>query len=159
MKNDKKTLTTNLINAAGLILCESDMPLEFGDIVEIPEREYRLDESRIGLSSDQRSQFLKCLARQVEVVVKGEKTAVRLSPVTGMSYLGNAMRQGAVRNILRSSSDLSHLHIQRLAIPLTGQPASDVTVDLESFQRSSNTQWDDLWLRDGDVIEVPDREL
>jgi ankyrin repeat protein len=159
VKNEKKILTTNLVNAAGLVLCESDLVLQFGDIVEIPEREYRLDENRVGLTGDQYGQLQKCLARQIEIVVKGEKSAVKLLPLTSMSYLGVAMKQPSVRNALRSSSDLSRLLLRRSANPLTGQPAGDITVDLETFQRSNTTQWDDLWLRDGDVIEVPDREL
>ncbi|MEY2409412.1 MAG: hypothetical protein QOF48_2082, partial [Verrucomicrobiota bacterium] len=69
-----------------------------------------------------------------------------------------AMKQPQVRNVLRSTSDLSRLHIRRQADARLGQPARELTVDLEAFQRSGKLQWDDLWLRNGDVIEVPERE-
>ena len=75
-----------------------------------------------------------------------------------MAYLAPVMRIPAVRNVLRSTSDLSRLRITRRADPAIGQSAKELTVDLEAFQSSGKQQWDDLWLRDGDVIEVPERE-
>jgi hypothetical protein len=157
-KNEKKVIAVNLINAAGIVLCGNDVLLEFGDIIEIPEREYRLDEGRVGLAGDQNKQFLECLQRNVQFVVKGEPTEVKLIPVTTMAYLASAMKQSPVRNVLRSSSDLSRLRIRRRADTAIGQPAGDLTMDLEAFQRSGKLQWEDLWLRDGDMIEVPERE-
>jgi hypothetical protein len=68
------------------------------------------------------------------------------------------MKLPPVRNVLRSTSDLSRLRITRRADPATDQRAGALTVDLEAFQVSGKRQWDDLWLRDGDVIEVPERE-
>ena len=158
MKTEKKILTANLINAAGMLLCENDLPLEFGDIIEIQEREYRLDEQRVGLTGDEGGACYKCTVRNVSVVVKGETTTLKLGPNSFGAYLAATMKQPNVRQILRSSSDLSRLRIRRLADPATGQPAREWTVDLETFQRSGATHWEDLWLRDGDVIEVPDRE-
>ncbi len=157
-KNEKKVISVNLINAAGIVLCANDTLLEFGDIIEIPEREYRLDEGRVGLAGDQNKQFLECLPRKVQFVVKGVPTEVRLMPVSTIAYLASAMKQSPVRNVLRSSSDLSRLRIRRRADVAINQPARELTVDLEAFQRSGKQQWDDLWLRDGDVIEVPERE-
>jgi len=157
-KNEKKVISVNLINAAGIVLCNNDVLLEFGDIIEIPEREYRLDEGRTGLTGDQNKQFAECLPTKVEFTVKGEVTEVKLLPLTTMAYLAATMKQSPVRNVLRSTSDLSRLRITRRASSVTGQPARELTVDLEAFQRSGKQQWDDLWLRDGDVIEVPDKK-
>jgi len=157
-KNEKKIVSVNLINAAGIVLCANDVLLEFGDIIEIPEREYRLDEGRSGLTSDQNKQFSDCLQRKVQFVVKGEATEVKMLPLSTMAYLASAMKLSPVRNVLRSTSDLSRLHITRRADPAIGQPAKELKVDLEAFQRSGKQQWDDLWLRDGDLIEVPERE-
>ena len=157
-KKEKKAISVNLINAAGIVLCANDVLLEFGDIIEIQEREYRLDEGRSGLTGDQNKQFSDCLQRKVQFVVKGEATDVKLLPLSTMAYLASAMKLSPVRNVLRSTSDLSRLRIARRADPATGQPARELTVDLEAFQRSSKSQWDDLWLRDGDLIEVPERE-
>jgi len=158
VKNEKKVISVNLINAAGIVLCANDVLLEFGDIIEIPEREYRLDEERSGLTGDQNNGFVKCLPKKIQVVVKGEATEVKLLPFTSASYLGPVMKLSSVRNVLRSTSDLSKLRITRRADPATDQPAKELTMDLEAFQRSGKQQWDDLWLRDGDVIEVPERE-
>jgi len=157
-KNEKKVISVNLINAAGIVLCANDVLLEFGDIIEIPEREYRLDEGRSGLTSDQNKQFSDCMLRKVQFVVKGEATDVKLLPLSSMAYLASAMKLSPVRNVLRSTSDLSRLRITRRADPAIGQSAKELTVDLEAFQRSSKQQSDDLWLRDGDLIEVPERE-
>jgi hypothetical protein len=157
-KNEKKVISVNLINAAGIALCANDVLLEFGDIIEIPVREYRLDEGRSGMTGDQNKQFSDCVLRKVQVVVKGEATEVKLLPLNTMAYLSSAMNLSPVRTVLRSTSDLSRLRITRHADPATGQPAGELKVDLETFQRSGKRQWDDLWLRDGDVIEVPERE-
>lgn len=157
-KNEKRVISVNLINAAGIVLCANDVLLEFGDIIEIPEREYRLDEGRSGLTGDQNKQFSECQQRNVQFVVKGEATEVKLLPFNTMAYLASAMKLSPVRNVLRSTSDLSRLHITRRADAAIGQPAKELTVDLEAFQRSGKQQWDDLWLRDGDLIEVPERE-
>jgi ankyrin repeat protein len=157
-KNEKKVISVNLINAAGIVLCANDVLLEFGDIIEIPEREYRLDEGRSGLTGDQGKQFSECLQRNVQFVVKGEATEVKLLPFNTMAYLAAAMKLSPVRNVLRSTSDLSRLRITRRANPTTDQPAKELKVDLEAFQRSGKQHWDDLWLRDGDLIEVPERE-
>ncbi|MEY2409153.1 MAG: hypothetical protein QOF48_1823, partial [Verrucomicrobiota bacterium] len=86
-KNEKKIIAVNFINAAGIVLCDKDVLLEFGDIIEIPEREYRLDEGRVGMSSDQSHQFAECLPRRVEVTVKGKPTEVVLFPITSTTYL------------------------------------------------------------------------
>jgi hypothetical protein len=157
-KNEKKVISVNLINAAGIVLCGNDVPLEFGDIIEIPEREYRLDEGRVGVPSDQSRSLFDCLPKKIEVVVKGASSPIKLMPLSSASYLAPVMKLSSVRNVLRSTSDLSRLRIRRPADPATGQTAKELTVDLEAFQRSGKQQWDDLWLRDGDVIEVPERE-
>ena len=157
-KNEKKVIPVNLINAAGIVLCANDVLLEFGDIIEIPVREYRLDEGRSGITSDQNKQFSDCMLRNVQVVVKSEATNVKLLPQSSMAYLASAMKLNPVRNVLRSTSDLSRLRITRRADPAINQPAGELTVDLEAFQRNNKQQWDDLWLRDGDIIEVPERE-
>jgi ankyrin repeat protein len=157
-KDEKKVISVNLLNAAGIVLCNNDVLLEFGDIVEIPEREYRLDESRVGLTSEQSKGFFECLPKNIEVVVKGRSSPVKLAPIPSTSYVASVMRMSSVRNVLRSTSDLSRLRITRRADPAIEQKAQELTVDLEAFQRSGKQHWDDLWLRDGDIIEVPERE-
>lgn len=54
----------------------------------------------------------------------------------------------SVKSILRSSSDLSRLELKRID-PVT-KKSLKVWVEPKSGP-------DDLWLRDGDVIEVPDK--
>ena len=58
-------------------------------------------------------------------------------------------------NILRSSSDFSRVHVKRTD-PET-QKSREFTVDVQSIWFNKTPRTDDLWLRDGDVIEVPDK--
>jgi hypothetical protein len=135
--------------------CAKDVPLEFGDIIEIPEREYRLGEKRIGLAQDQRDGIAGCLELKVTFVVKGEPTEVKLSPSRLGCFLSSVMQWSEVQNILRSSSDLSRLKIRRSAS--AGTAAGELTLDLEAFRRSQKPAFDDLWLRQGDVIGIPEK--
>lgn len=52
---------TPLLRAAmNGVNCSKDMMLEFGDVVEIPEREHALSESAVGLTGDQQAIMFKC---------------------------------------------------------------------------------------------------
>jgi hypothetical protein len=57
-----------------------------------------------------------------------------------------------VRDLLGSSSDLTRVKVTRPAS--ANQPAHSWTLDASQPDDETNS----LWLRDGDVIEVPDKE-
>ena len=50
---ERKEIVVNLLTATNSIDCKKDVPLEFGDVVEIPEREHVLAESPIDLTQRQ----------------------------------------------------------------------------------------------------------
>ena len=141
--------------------CSKDIPLAWGDVVDIPERDRKLNEIWQGLPAEVYPMLKNCLERKVEVIVKGETILLTLkqnfgsasggstssSPQWSMFWLGSALRNG---NVLRASSDLRHVKVRRVD-PFAKQPLEMV---FDAERRDSRT---DLWLRDGDVIEVPEK--
>ena len=81
-------------------------------------------------------------------VVKGQRTDVSLGGFTDDSYLSRTLKLPEVQSILRTSSDLSRIEVKRT------DPITKKALKL-SVEPKPGT--DDLWLRDGDVIEVPDK--
>jgi hypothetical protein len=60
--------------------CSNDIPLEWGDVVEIPEADHLLSEAWPGFSTIELTNLLKCLTRHVEIVVKGQTNTITLAP-------------------------------------------------------------------------------
>jgi ankyrin repeat protein len=144
------TLTPNTFD------CAKDMPLEFGDVVEIPEREHTLSEaSNYLFSGAQLDSLLKCLARKVKFIVRDQTVELPLSGSDSNTYLSPALQRPSVQNILRSSSDFSHIHIKRT--DPESRKVTELTVNVQSIWNGKSPQSDDLWLRDGDIIEVPEK--
>lgn len=154
-KNEKRVTEINLLNARGEFDCDKDQLLEFGDLVELPEREFRLDESKIGLTDTQEKVLRACLPVRVKFVVKGEPTEISLLPYFYQSRLSFVMQMSNVRAVLRSSSDLTHLTLRRTD-PVTKAPLQ-FTINATEPALVRVLPEDDLVLRDGDVIEVPDK--
>lgn len=141
--------------------CSRDVWLQWGDVVEILETDHPVEEQWPGLSDAITDALSKCLARQVTVKIKGEGTTIKLAPEYAPArFPGDAMRtlvcaSFMVRSVLdnskliRVSSDLAHVKVTRHD-PQTGK-TKEWTVDC------NDSKDDNLWLRDGDVIEVPER--
>jgi ankyrin repeat protein len=168
----------NLLNDTNGIDCSKDLPVEFGDTVEIPEREHTLAESDTNgpLWIIQISGCLQGRSGTVKLVVDGSQT-IQI-PLDQFGPLDCDVKQvlgsSQAQNVLTSDSDLSHVKVVRRD-PQTGksrewtpngaaqqpenQPSQLNFQDrLRSIiNHSSNTPPDpsSLWLRDGDVIEVP----
>jgi len=140
--------------------------------VLIPEADHSLSAQWPGFSTNELANLKKCLSRQLTVIVKGERKQITLAPemmfpgdtkypVPNANFVGGSpsirtrtpfWTKPALResNLLLSSCDLSHVKITRQD-PKTGQK-------LEWVVDCSNSNYaPDLWLRDGDVIEVPDK--
>jgi ankyrin repeat protein len=157
--------TVDLAAAFKSGVCTNDMTLEWGDVVDFPELDHPLNLGWSGLDPATRALLRKCLERKVEIVVKGETTTATLrpsfpvyrdEPVPKVSegLLMAAFRLGeVVRNsgLLRSSSDISRVKVKRTD-PETGRKL-ELVFDLEKISPST-----DLWLREGDVIEIPERD-
>lgn len=207
-------MQVNLEKAIQQADCSGDVPLEWGDIVEVPEKEHKLDEPWNGLGPDTLSALQKCLSRSVQISVKGQWTVLSLNlfakpPAYPSGYASGlnlsseeqvflselrrltnpqngtesraslpaprsisgrqnpnveAGRQTAPKtiesfrlkevllqsNLLLTTSDLSRVKVTRTD-PITKERMEKV-LNLETVDPKT-----DLWLRDGDAIEVPEK--
>lgn len=150
---EEKVIQVVLARGTNSIDCGADVRLEFGDVVEIPEREHSLAAARIGLTDTQTKELDKFLARKITVVVKGERTEITLSGKSD-TWLSQVLKSGTAQSILRSSSDLSRVRVTRREGG--GAKAGGITEDVRRFWQDQARSWDDVWLRDGDVVEVPE---
>jgi len=175
-------IAVNLLNSANGIDCSKDVPLEFGDVVEIPERGHSLGDSPVGLTSSQCDSLVNYLKGNVQLVVRDQKVELPLNPVGDQSIIGTVLGRSEARNIILSSSDLSRVKVSRHD-PKTGNMREWI-LDCSNPQSRANGlprpgmpgalqyQWapspfgpapnqpppsPDLRLRDGDVIEVPEK--
>jgi ankyrin repeat protein len=187
----EQEIKVSLLNASNVVDCAKDVPVEFGDVIEIPERVHALNEApdhpvreleRVLTEANRRTlptrtirsvgdpetnaaaltiraeeagrqaeaQRLACLLKSVQLVVAGETTPLTVT-VWQDGFLGRALARPEARAVLRSSSDLSRVKVTRRDAR-TGQTMA-LTVDVSESSRPE----DQLWLQDGDVIEVPDK--
>ncbi|HEV2330299.1 MAG TPA: ankyrin repeat domain-containing protein [Verrucomicrobiae bacterium] len=145
-----KRIPISVLNSTNGVDCSQDVPLEFGDIVEIPKREHTLAEEDTQIDTFIR-EMISCLrnkAGTAKLIVDGGQT-VQL-PLNGFepvdSYLPYVLDSNIARNVLTSESDLSRVKVTR------GEKTWIVNCANRNYDRS------DLWMRDGDVIEVPETQ-
>lgn len=159
--------------------CAKDVRLRWGDVVEIPEADHPLNEKWGGFSKAELANLTKCLTRKVEIIVKGQTTTITLAPkITGLeegpdgatpvmpSIFPGSMRYEPtihtqtpfwLRPVLLQSklvlvsSDLARVKVTRRD-PATGQKREWVVDCSKGGDSAPN-----LWLRDGDRIEVPEK--
>jgi ankyrin repeat protein len=154
--------TIDLTTAFKSTNCSADVPLAWGDVIEIPESDHPLDKSWPGFSMPDFATLEKCLTRQVEIVIKGQSTNITLFPdaryVKPVRTSVETVKKASfwIKPVLRdsglllASSDLSRVKVTRRD-PATGQTREWV-VDCSETKPAP-----DLWLRDGDKIEVPEK--
>jgi len=140
-------IEVNLLDNTNGVDCSKDMPLEFGDVVEIPERDHALGDNPIGLTESQRDTIGNYLKGSVQLVAHGQKVELPIYPFADGSLIGSVFQQPEATKVLLSSSDLSRVKVIRRDVK-TGKKH-------EWIVDCSNAV--DLWLRDGDVIEVPEK--
>jgi hypothetical protein len=165
---DERTVDIDSTLATGD--CSADTPLQMGDQVEVREADHVLNAGWEGFSTNLLQTFQKCLARNVSVIVKGQSHSISLGPELRLagtparrfpgSVLGNAevlqfapimIKPALIESkLLLASSDLSHIKLTR-ADPTTGQKR-ELIVDCSEGKPAPS-----VWLRDGDIIEVPDK--
>ncbi|HLP75837.1 MAG TPA: ankyrin repeat domain-containing protein, partial [Candidatus Paceibacterota bacterium] len=173
----ERKIIVNLFNTTNGVDCAKDMTLEFGDVVEIPMREHALNAVSIDLSREETIGLANCLKRSVQLKVRGQSKTIELWPVS--SYLKSVLGGSEAQSMLLSSSDLSRVKVTRRD-PANGKqrwwlldctdnngrfvPASPgiggigIPRPRTSVSNNQNNADDnDLWLRDGDVIEVPEK--
>ena len=142
--------TVDLILPTGGVDCAKDIPLEFGDVVEIPEREHTLQENAVGLMKEELQAIARCREGTVGLVVRGKRTELKVWPISLQASVSQILQRSEVRSALFSSSDLSRVKVTR-------QKGAS-TKPNEWIVDCSGGKTHDLWLRDGDVIEVPDKQ-
>ncbi len=136
--------------------CEGNLWLQWGDILIIPEADHRVGEKWPGLTKQQEATLRRCVARRVTLKVRGEaqqvdvtlrstlpRTPDNLSPFRLPDFVWNS-------KLLRASSDLTRVKVIRAA--------SDVPGFGKVFNLQSQIPANALFLRDGDIVDVPDKE-
>jgi hypothetical protein len=127
--------------------------------VEIPEADHVLGAKWEGFPKETVETLKKCLDRQVSIVIKGQSKSLRLTPGTtlleglqGVQVIAPFMIKPVLLNskLLLASSDLSRIKLIRTD-PAASQKR-ELIVDC-----SHNDLPPSVWLRDGDVVEVPDK--
>jgi ankyrin repeat protein len=192
LKSPSEELSFDLETAFKFSDCSKDQWLEWGDLVEIPEQDHKVNENWLSLPQEVTAALNKCLDRKVQVIVKGQTNIATLSfgLVTPQPYVGGVpgaflppapaprairfepsaapgaspvsepeIKLGQFRlndvvrsaNVIRSSSDLGRVTVKR-ADPITHEKREMV------FDLTKVIKRNDLWLRDGDVIEIPDKQ-
>lgn len=164
-------LPVNLLNSTNGIDCSKDVPLEFGDVVEVPERDHSLGDRPVGLTGGQTKCVASYLKGNVQLVVRDQKVELSFYRIGNQSTIGSVLNQPEAQRMLLSSSDLSHVTVSRCD-PKTGKntewildcstPPSPAAGSFPLSYRwgvdaNNPSPGTDLWLRDGDVIEVPEK--
>ena len=173
---DGRSWTTIPVNIADILSsgdCSRDVILHWGDVVEIPEADHPVAENWPGLADQDAAALIKCVSRTVTVAINRTNAVLKLSPaflrtepnaplfledgtILGPGHAKLSTVSFRLRSVLdhsklvRSSSDLTRVKVARHD-PATGQ-TRDWLLDC-----SDPNQAPDLWLCDGDVIEVPDK--
>lgn len=149
-----KRIKVNLLNATNGVDCAKDLPLKFGDTVEFPEREHTLAQQDNWTPEQIRkiTAYLQDHVGTAKLIVAGGQT-IEL-PLKyfepGNCWIGTVLDSSLARNVLTSDSDLSRVQVTRRDSK-TGK-THKWTLDCSNHQKSPN-----LWLRNGDVIEVPEK--
>ena len=60
--------------------CPADVPLKFGDVVEIPETDHVLNEESTGLTTNQLVALAHCLTRHLQITINGMTTNITVGP-------------------------------------------------------------------------------
>jgi ankyrin repeat protein len=172
---DAKNEKVIRVDAASMLVnsnCAADFPLEWGDQIEIPMADHRVT-AKWELMDPLRSTLIGCNTRTVQLVAGGTNASITLGMAMGVprGKRGNQFRLGVLlrrddrfRRLLRTSSDLSRVMVKRKDSK-TGELGRHVIDALrvslpEGNDSSPNlVPWtQDFWLRDGDVIEVPEKQ-
>lgn len=133
--------------------CSRDVALEWGDVVELPERDHPVGAAFEGAPAGMGKLWQTCLARTVTITIKGEAKPLKLAVGAGTTVSPPAINPfsllGALRQpgLLRTSSDLRQVRVER---PIAPQPLR-WRLDCSDSGAAAT-----FWLRDGDMIFVPD---
>ena len=151
---EKNEMRAQFLTASNTFDCSKDIPIQFGDELEVAEREHGLTEKPTGMTVSEADSLRKCLTRKVVFKVRDQSVDLELGVDDNGSYLSRAMGSPRIQEMLRSSSDLSRVKISGRRV--NAQPR-EFTEDVEPFWKGQKPISEDIWLQDGDVIEVLDK--
>jgi ankyrin repeat protein len=171
--------------------CSKDVPLRWGDVVEIPEADHPLNEKWPGFSAVELANLKKCLTRQVEIVISGQATNITLAPqISGVGNEKEAASAGSATGMSEDAGIIARMMARRGGRPtepfivahtpfwlkpvllqsrlvLTSSDLRHVKVTRHDAASGQERQWvvdcseaspaPDLWLCNGDKIEVPEK--
>jgi ankyrin repeat protein len=188
-----KRITVNLLNATNGLEVSRDIPLEFGDVVEIPERQHALSDRSGLLTGEEISViqlYLQRHAGEARLAVAGSK-AIQLKLPEFRALIKDILNQTEAQAVLTSSSDLSRVKVTRRDVRTgktmewivdcapekprgglglsggavsggVGVPAATAGSFSSRLNRitsgAATASATDFWLRNGDVIEVPEKK-
>jgi ankyrin repeat protein len=158
------------VNASELVnsgQCAEDEPLQWGDVLELPEVDHTVAEPWKGLNGKQIEEISKCVARTVTVQQRGSNVTLVLKPVYRALFTDGGDRASTrvtrvaadfmLRSVLdqmklvRFSSDLAHVKVTR-------PKDRDGKKHEWTFDCSNPDTAPAFWLRDGDIVEIPDKQ-
>jgi hypothetical protein len=145
--------------------CANDFQLAWGDRISIPESDHSLNVVWSGPDEPTREFLTECLARRIQIVMKGSTNSLKLVPHFTAAVLPPSrdevwvptfrLREAIYGSaLLRVSSDVTKVRVSR-AHPKTKKQQNWV-FDVTRISDSPGAEHN-LWLRDGDVIEIPDK--
>ncbi|MEW6305166.1 MAG: ankyrin repeat domain-containing protein [Verrucomicrobiota bacterium] len=170
---EPRELKINLESALMSGDCSENLWLEWGDIVTIPELDHQINAIWSGYAAEEIVNTLRtCLTRKVQISIKGQTRELTLAPeirpvrAPGPPGPGRAPGNPSAwqisqpnfclkhvineAHVLRVSSDQSRIKVKRTD--------ADGRIREMLFDLSKTDPQTDLWLRDGDLIEIPDKE-
>ena len=137
----------NFYNGPNRIDCGRDLPLQFGDVIEVPERVHPIGWSQ-RLTTEEHAAIADCLKSTISLVSSGKTNRLDIAP--GVTAVGIVLGSPEARQALLTSSDLSKVKLTKRDL-VSGKPRQ-WTIDC-----SNPNKLPEIWLRNGDIIEVPDK--
>jgi ankyrin repeat protein len=183
---ERRKIELNLETALASGDCSKDVPLEWGDIVEIPEKDHPANAFESAFPDKRRQTLGKCLARDITVTARGKTTPVHLHlaqiPPLRPGAPGESATSFRLKEVVSQFTLYFHIPIDpqqvlervRKGLGLVPQGLRDL-VDLKQvvvvrkspetgedwkviFDAEGYSDIDDLYLRNGDAIYLPDKQ-
>ena len=148
--------------------CTNDLWLEWGDRIEIREKEHALNASWAGLDGQLATNISGCISRSVDLVIKGRTNHIELK-ASAVQSGQTTSRSGGFENGFQIAQTYPGLAgvLRQSGLLLTTSDLSRVRVTRRDPAAGKSQEWIldetkvdwflDFWLRDGDVIEVPEK--
>jgi hypothetical protein len=168
-------LKINLARALDSGNCAGDVPLQFGDVVEIPEADHVINEPWTGLSTNELFTLKNCLTRHLQITVNGQTTNITVAPQVWELVPGSREYPlSSLRTNMPSAVGLLEFEpfmlwpvLEHSKLLLASSDLSRVTVKRRDGTTGKMHEWTveclnphsppNFWLRDGDGIEVPEK--